>query len=182
MRWADVRTAYPDQWLVIEALDARTESGRRLWVKSATVDDLAVQYARPMSRPSLDVLDPPAWGAAPEGATGLMRRCHALRSTPIDELTVEGLRLMIQQQIGLRYLVPIALQRLRQDPLAEGDFYPGDLLAALLRVAGDFWQQRPELYRELRNVLDALTHDRTADVDPAVQETIAEFTRREHRT
>ena len=146
------------------------------------MDDLAMQYAREMSRPSLDVLDPPAWGAAPKGATGLMRRCHALRSKPIDDLTVEDLRLLIQQQIGLRYLVPIALQRLRQDPLAEGDFYPGDLLAALLRVAGDFWQQRPELNRELRNVLDALTHDRAANVDPAVQETIAEFTRRQHLT
>ena len=133
-----------------------------------------------MPKSSLDVLDPPAWGAAPEGATGLIRRCHALRSKPIDELTVEDLRLMIQQQIGLRYLVPIALQHLREDPLAEGDFYPGDLLAAVLRVSGDFWRQRPELNRELGNVVDALTHDRTTDIDPAVQELIAEFTRREH--
>ena len=81
-----------------------------------------------------------------------MRRCHALRSKPIDEFTVEDLRLMIQQQIGLRYLVPIALQHLREDPLAEGDFYPGDLLAAILRVTGDFWQQKPDLNRDLRNV------------------------------
>ena len=111
-----------------------------------------------------------------------MRRYHALRSKPIDEFTIEDLRLMIQQQIGLRYLVPIALQHLRKDPLAEGDFYPGDLLAAILRVAGDFWQQKPDLSRELRNVIVALTHDRTIDVDPAVQELIAEFTRREHLT
>jgi hypothetical protein len=111
-----------------------------------------------------------------------MRRCHALRSKPIDEFTIEDLRLMIQQQIGLRYLVPIALQHLRKDPLAEGDFYPGDLLAAILRVAGDFWQQKPDLNRELRNVIVALTHDSTIDVDPAVQELIAEFTRREHLT
>ena len=111
-----------------------------------------------------------------------MRRCHALRSKPIDEFTIEDLRLMIQQQIGLRYLVPIALQHLRKDPLAEGDFYPGDLLAAILRVAGDFWQQKPDLSRALRNVIVALTHDSTIDVDPAVQELIAEFTRREHLT
>ena len=109
-----------------------------------------------------------------------MRRSHALRTKPIDELAVEDLRLLIQQQIGLKYLVPIALQHLRENPLAEGDLYPGDLLAAVLRVAADFWHQRPELNRELRNVVDALTHDRTTDVDPAVQELIAEFTRREH--
>jgi hypothetical protein len=97
-----------------------------------------------------------------------MRRCHALRTKPIDELAVEDLRLMIQQQIGLQYLVPIALQNLRENPLAEGDLYPGDLLVAVLRVA------------EVRNVVDALTHERTTDVDPAVQEIITEFTRREH--
>jgi hypothetical protein len=112
----------------------------------------------------------------------MVRRCHALRSKPIDEFTVEDLRLMIQQQIGLRYLVPIALQHLREDPLAEGDFYPGDLLAAILRVDGDFWQQKPDLNRELRNMIVALTHDRTIDIDPAVQELIAEFTRRDHLT
>jgi hypothetical protein len=112
----------------------------------------------------------------------MVRRCHALRSKPIDEFTVEDLRLMIQQQIGLRYLVPIALQHLREDPLAEGDFYPGDLLAAILRVDGAFWQQKPDLNRELRNMIVALTHDRTIDIDPAVQELIAEFTRRDHLT
>jgi hypothetical protein len=132
-----------------------------------------------MSRRSLDVLDPPAWGAAPEGSTGLVRRCHALRRKPIDGFTVEDLRQMIQQQIGLRYLVPIALQRLREDPLAEGDFYPGDLLEAILRIDGDFWQQKPDLNVELRNVITVLMHDRTMDVVPAVQELIAEFARRE---
>lgn len=37
MRWADVRSAYPDQWLVVEAVDAHTtaESFR-------VVDNLAV--------------------------------------------------------------------------------------------------------------------------------------------
>jgi hypothetical protein len=133
-----------------------------------------------MSKPSLDVLDSPAWGAAPEEATGLVRRCHALRSKPLDELTVEDLRLMIGQQIGLRHLVPIALQYLRNDPLAEGDYYPGDLLATVLRVNSEFWQQRPDLNHELGDIVDALAHDRTADLDPAVEELIDEFTRREH--
>jgi hypothetical protein len=41
MRWAEVRTAYPDQWLVIEALDARTELGRRLWDQVAVIDRCA---------------------------------------------------------------------------------------------------------------------------------------------
>ena len=133
-----------------------------------------------MSKPSLDVLDSPVWGPAPEGSTGLVRRCHALRSKAIDEFTIEDLRLMIGQQIGLRHLVPIALQHLRDDLLAEGDHYPGALLAAVLRVNSDFWQQTPDLNHELGHVVDALTHDRTADIDPSVKELIAEFARREH--
>ena len=47
---------------------------------------------------------------------------------------VEDLQIMIGQQIGLPYLVPITLQRLRANVLAEGAFYPGDLLANVLRV------------------------------------------------
>jgi hypothetical protein len=38
MRWAEVRTAYPDQWLVIEALEAHTELHRRVLDRIAVVD------------------------------------------------------------------------------------------------------------------------------------------------
>ena len=41
MRWAEVRAAYPDQWLVIEALDARTELGRRLSNQVAVIESCA---------------------------------------------------------------------------------------------------------------------------------------------
>lgn len=30
MRWPDIRKTYPDQWLVIEALEAHTEDGERI--------------------------------------------------------------------------------------------------------------------------------------------------------
>lgn len=30
MRWADVRVVHPEQWLVIEALDAHSENDRRI--------------------------------------------------------------------------------------------------------------------------------------------------------
>lgn len=39
MRWADVRAAHPDQWLVIEALEARTESSRRIVDRIAVVEN-----------------------------------------------------------------------------------------------------------------------------------------------
>ena len=38
MRWADVRAAYPEQWLVIEALDAHSANDRRIVDRIAVTD------------------------------------------------------------------------------------------------------------------------------------------------
>jgi hypothetical protein len=38
MRWADVREAFPERWLVIEALDAHTEHGLRVFDRIAVID------------------------------------------------------------------------------------------------------------------------------------------------
>lgn len=38
MRWCDVRAAHPDQWLVIEALEAHSVGGRRVFDQIAVVE------------------------------------------------------------------------------------------------------------------------------------------------
>lgn len=38
MRWSEIRTAHPDQWLVIEALVARSADGHRILEAMAVVD------------------------------------------------------------------------------------------------------------------------------------------------
>ncbi len=38
MQWEQVRTAYPGQWLIIEALAARSESGERVLDRIAVVE------------------------------------------------------------------------------------------------------------------------------------------------
>ena len=38
MRWPEVREAYPDQWLVIEALEAHSEKNRRILNRIAVVE------------------------------------------------------------------------------------------------------------------------------------------------
>ena len=38
MLWADVRNAYPNQWLIIEALEAHTQGNRRLFDRIAVVE------------------------------------------------------------------------------------------------------------------------------------------------
>ena len=38
MRWTDVRQTYPDQWLIIEALEAHTEDDRRHLDRIAVIE------------------------------------------------------------------------------------------------------------------------------------------------
>jgi hypothetical protein len=125
------------------------------------------------SKRTLDTVDPPAWGPAPSDATSLIRRCHKLRTKPLRDLTVEDLRIMIGQQVALNRLVPIALDRLRPDPLMEGDCYPGDLLASMLRVDAAFWKRSPDLEVELRKLTKDL-RERT-ELEPGLRELIKTF-------
>jgi len=116
---------------------------------------------------TLDELDPPPWGE-PEFDSHLVTTCHRLRRKPIGEFTVEDLRRMIGQGIGLRWLVPRALEALEQDPLSEGDLYPGDLLASVLRIPADFWSREPESRDRVEAVLEHLSDSRE-EVNDAVE-------------
>jgi hypothetical protein len=95
---------------------------------------------------------------------------YALRSRPIGELTVEDMRLLIGQDVGPAHLLPLALDVLRDDPMAEGDMYEGDLLAAVLTRSPAVWKERPELGRELGAIVSELT-----DLPPSLMMETAGF-------
>jgi CDI immunity proteins len=95
---------------------------------------------------SLEQIDQDFWGDAPADASRLIRTAHELRRKPVHALTAEDLRLLIRQEIGVEALVPWAIALLRQDPLTEGDFYPGDLLFAVMKLPSAYWDaHRDEL-------------------------------------
>ena len=75
----------------------------------------------------------------------LEERVHHYRKIPIAKLTVEELRLLIGQNEGLEYLIPVSLEILRMNILAEGDMYKGDLLSAVLTAEEKFWYKTPTL-------------------------------------
>lgn len=124
---------------------------------------------------TLNDLDPPSWGPAPADATRLVARSHALRDKPVVDFSVEDLRLMIEQQIGLSHLVPLALGYLEENALVAGDFYRGDLLRAVLTVDKAFWEENRELEFRASSIIDELE---TAIRDLA--EPIARFRAQEH--
>jgi hypothetical protein len=102
---------------------------------------------------SLQELEQHNWGEAAPTDTPLVARCMLLRRKPLAEFTTEDLRVMIGQQIGLPHLVALAVGVLESNPLAEGNFYPGDLLCAVLRVDREFWCDHPDLVQGVRSVV-----------------------------
>jgi hypothetical protein len=90
---------------------------------------------------SLEEIENDRWGDPPADATRLISTAYALRKRPVEALDAEGFRLLISQQIGLDTLIPLAIDQVERNPLAEGGFYPGDLLDALMRrVPQSYWQ------------------------------------------
>ncbi len=82
---------------------------------------------------TLTELEERDWGP-PNFGSHLVITIHQLRHKPLEQFTVEDLRITIGQNIALEWLLPMAIERLRDDPFAEGDFYRGDLLNAVLGI------------------------------------------------
>ncbi|MFD0519663.1 contact-dependent growth inhibition system immunity protein [Paractinoplanes durhamensis] len=82
-----------------------------------------------------------------------------MRRRPVGQLAVEDLRTLVGQQVGLDVVVPMVLDLLAAEPLAEGDFYPGDLLAATMRVPVEYWRAYPSWAARLRDIVDAVDVD-----------------------
>jgi len=55
---------------------------------------------------------------------------------------------------GLEYLVPLALERLDDDPFTPGAYYPCDLLASVLRSDMKFWQRHAKLQERLVTIAE----------------------------
>jgi CDI immunity proteins len=84
----------------------------------------------------------------------LVTECHRLNRVPLKDFTIEDLRIMIGQNISLNFLIPLAMEKLDQNPLAEGRFYAGDLLANALRADLGFWLKSPALASKLIEIAE----------------------------
>ena len=102
---------------------------------------------------SLQELEHKDWGE-PNFDSHLVKECHRLRRIPLKDFTTEDLRIMIGQNIGLDHLIPLAIEKLKQNPLAEGNFYPGDLLVNVLRVDSNFWLKHSDIKMETAQIVD----------------------------
>ncbi len=117
-------------------------------------------------RKSLQELEQDDWGE-PTYDSYLVTAVHRLRRKPLAEFTVEDLRVMIGQGIGLPFLMPLAVERLEEEPLAAGDLHLGDLLRAVLRVGEPFWADHADSFQRVCKVVG-----RVNDMLPALDQTV----------
>jgi hypothetical protein len=102
---------------------------------------------------TLENLEKDFWGA-PTYTSHLVTTCHKLRKKPLEEFKVEDLRIMIGQNIGLKYLIPLAIEILENDLLVEGELYEGDLLKSVLASDEVYWKLAPKNWKKVKDLFN----------------------------
>jgi CDI immunity proteins len=121
---------------------------------------------------SLGQIEDSFWGDPPDGATRLVREAHQLRRKPVRELTAGDLRLLLSQQVGVEVLARQAVGVLREDPLAEGDYYPGDLLVAVMGLPPSYWEAHPDQLTATQQIARSV-EDAGAELQPDIDRFLA---------
>lgn len=101
-------------------------------------------------------------------ATALLRRCYVFARTELAELSNEGVRTLVGQQMFLKWLLPVALERLSKDIWISGDFYRGALLRS---VVGSVAHAEASVFLdEIRSLAEtALADDASSDLPDDVK-------------
>lgn len=88
---------------------------------------------------SIEELENDYW-SKPTFDTYVITTCHNARRKPIKYLSNEEIRCLIGQKIGLRFLLPIAVDILKNEPFIDITYFEGDLLLTLLRLNISDWE------------------------------------------
>ena len=102
---------------------------------------------------TLEQLENAFWKEPVEFPSGLVQNCHKYRKIPLNKLTIEQLRLLISQKIGLDYLVLLGIEKLKTNVLAEGDLYEGDLLVTISKVPLEFWRENRTEFDTFKSIV-----------------------------
>jgi CDI immunity proteins len=128
---------------------------------------------------SIEQLENDFWEPPREFPTELVKNVFLLRKKHLRDLDSNEIRILISQNIGLKYLVHRAIGILKNDMLHEAIYFPGDLLSALLNIESGYWQKNPTELNMLLSILKeekSLIKDEMIDeVDEEVNEKIKKF-------
>ncbi len=103
---------------------------------------------------SLESLEKKTWPAlSSDEGSFLIKTCNSLRKKQLQNFTTEDLRIMIGQEIGLYFLMPLVIETLTDNLFAEGDMYEGDLLKNVLDVDTKFWDDNENYWQQLNEII-----------------------------
>lgn len=103
---------------------------------------------------SLESLEKKTWSAlSSDEGSYLIKTCNSLRKKQLQDFTTEDLRIMIGQEIGLYFLMPLAIETLTHNLFTEGDYYEGDLLKSVLDVDTKFWDDNKGYWQQINELI-----------------------------
>lgn len=114
--------------------------------------------------------------------SGIECRYYELHNKPISQLDLADVRFLIGQNSALEYLVPIAINALKQEIFLETEYYEGDLLCALMLINDEpnYWithskekQELIALYTEQKSKLGLI--DVSNDIRQKIKDAYSEF-------
>ena len=103
---------------------------------------------------SFEALEKDYWPDLNEPDSYLVTTCHSLRKKQVHAFSIEDLRILIGQTIGLKYLVPLAIDKLELDAFAEDDYYEVDLLHSVFTSDQKYWLQEKSHWLTVCNLMD----------------------------
>ncbi len=131
---------------------------------------------------TLSQLEKDDWGLPPDVAAPYLHKIYKLRHKPIGKLSVAEVNSLIQQDVGLEFLMLYAIRELGKDSLTEAWYYPGDLLCSVLRANPEYYARHPEVKSEIESIIEAYpaalsSTDRFVgkDVETQINEAIAGY-------
>lgn len=101
---------------------------------------------------SIEELENDFWGE-PEFGSYVVTACHRARKKPLSELSAEEIRLLVGQRIGLKYILPLAVELIQSEPLLEVTFFEGDLLCQLLRLEEVHWRDNEAEFERFKRIV-----------------------------
>lgn len=109
---------------------------------------------------SIEEIENDYWGE-PVLNSYVITTCHKARQKPIKSLSNEEIRCLIGQKIGLKFLLPKAVNILKDEPLIDITFFEGDLLLTLLRLDISDWKYN---LNELKSFI-IIIHDNWSQIE-----------------
>jgi hypothetical protein len=122
-----------------------------------------------IEKQTIEELENDRWQEPPKESSSLIKTCFQLRKKKIKDLSVEDLRVLIGQDIGLIYLIPIAIDVLKENPFVEGNYYEGDLLKSVLTSDKTFWKKNPNYKTLLIKKLELIMYNDLDQLDTTEQ-------------